>query len=143
MSFKETDCYIPRIWCGEKGTYPKGYKDDGYYNKVGTRYECLKQGIGVGISSTKKKHLPRNSLQQIKYIGEKHEEHFINAGINTIDELLREMGRKTSQQIKDTLHTILGKRNGKKVVLDTKAYNSVLLYLYRHGVVNVPVCKKM
>lgn len=140
--FKEQDCYIPRVWCGEKDTYPKGYVDDGYYTKTGTRYECLKQGIGVGIGTTKKKQLPRTSLQTIKYIGEKHEENFINAGIKTTTDLLKEMGKKTATQIKSTLEAILGKK-GKKTIVDMKAYNSVILYLYRHGVVNVPTCKKI
>lgn len=143
-SFKETTCYIPRVWCGKKDTYPSGYQDDSYYYKAGTRTECLKQGIGVGMASVKKKHLPRNSLQQIKYIGEKHEESFVKAGIKNINDLLREAGSKTSPQIKALLEKILGKAAGKgKKVLDNRAYNSVILYLYRHGVVNVPGCKKM
>ena len=139
MSFKEKDCYIPRVWCGDKDTYPSGYNEDGYYYKVGSRYECLKQGIGVGMGTTRKKHLPANSIQQIKYIGEKHEENFAKAGIDTTDDLVREMGGKTAKQIKGILECILKK--GK--IVDTKAYNSVVLYLYRHGIANVPVCKKI
>lgn len=138
--FNEEECAIPRVWCGEAKTYPKGIKDDGYYYKVGSRYECLKAGIGVGLATEKSKAAPATSLQRIKYVGEKHAESFKKAGIKTLKDLTREMGKKTSTQIATTLKKILKKKNGP---LDTRAYNSTVLYLYRHGVAGVPACIKM
>jgi hypothetical protein len=138
--FNEEDCYVPIPFCGEGDVLPKGKKNDTYYHRLGTRYECLKQGIGVGIHTEKRKDLPKNSLQQIKYIGEKLEGNFVKAGIRDITSLLREAGKKTSTQIESMLRPILKRKNG---VIDERAYNSVVLYLYRHGIANVPKCKKI
>ena len=148
MAFNEKACAIPKIWCGEKDVYPKGYQEDSYYYKVGTRHECLKQGIGAGTYTERKRNLPKTSLQQIKYIGEKHEENFVSAGVKTIDGLIKKVTGMAPSQIKPFLEGVLSKETTttarkKKVVVDTRAYNSVLLYLYRHGVTNLPGCKKV
>lgn len=138
--FRETDCYIPKVWCGKEDKYPQGYHNDSYYIRTGERHECLRQGIGAGIA-TAKKH-PPSSLQNIKYIGDKYEDSFKNAGIKNITDLKKEAKKRSSTQIKSLLEGILSKKNGKKKVVDQRAYNSVILYLYRANV-SVPKCKKI
>jgi hypothetical protein len=139
--FKETDCYIPKIWCGKEDNYPQGYHNDSYYVRTGERHECLRQGIGAGIA-TAKKH-PPSSLQSIKYIGEKYEDAFKKAGIKNTTELKKETKSKTPAQIKKLLEGVLSKKgSGRNKIVDQRAYNSVILYLYRGGI-TVPKCKKI
>ncbi len=136
--FKEADCIIPEIWCGEAATPPK--KKDTIYYKTGTRYECMKKGFGAGTHIERKNYLPATSLQQIKYIGEKHDANFKAAGIKTQKQLVSQMQLKTTSQMETILKKILTKSDG---VLDTKAYNSTVVYLYRHGIASVPACSKI
>ena len=138
--FRETDCYIPKVWCGKEDNYPQGYHNDSYYIRAGERHECLKQGIGAGIA-TAKKH-PPTSLQSIKYIGEKYNESFKDAGIKNTSDLKKETKKRTPAQIKSLLESILSKKNGRKKIIDQRAYNSVILYLYRGGI-STPKCKKI
>jgi len=137
-SFRVQDCIIPEIWCGDKNTPPK--KKDKIYYKIGTRYECMKKGIGAGMHIERNESLPIDSLQQIKYVGEKHELAFKRAGIKTISSLIREMKGRTSKEMEVILKKILSKSDG---VVDGRAYNHVVLYLYKHGIANVPQCKKI
>ncbi len=136
--FKESECIIPQIWCGDASTPPK--KKGTIYSRTGTRYECLKQGFGAGTHTERKNYLPAKSVQQIKYIGPEHEKNFKAAGIKTTTDLIKQTSSKTSSQIEILLKRILVKSNG---VLDGKSYNCVVLYLYQHGVANVPACKKI
>jgi hypothetical protein len=138
--FRKEDCYLPTVWCGESNSLPKKSKGDTYYYKVGSRYECLKQGFGAGSASERKNSLPSNSLEQIKYIGETHDSSFKKEGIKNVDQLVREMSTKSASGIEGFLKRVLSKSNG---VVDMRAYNSVLLYLYRHGNGNLPACKKI
>lgn len=136
--FRQEDCIIPEIWCGESNVAPK--KKGKRYYKTGSRYECLKKGFGSGSNAERLNNLPANSLQRIKYVGEKHEKKFIEAGIKTVKQLITYTSPKTPTQIQSLLKNILTKTNG---ILDTKAYNSTILYLHRHGISNVPKCKKI
>jgi len=138
--FKKEDCYLPTIWCGESNKLPSKQKNDTYYYKVGTRYECLKQGFGAGTHTERKQNLPVNSLEQIKYIGPEHDSSFKREGIKTSNQLIKEMSIKSASGIEGFLKRVLAKSNG---VVDVRAYNSVLLYLYRNGNGNLPVCKKI
>jgi hypothetical protein len=138
--FNPAACAIPQLWCGESENPPKKLDDDTYYFKTGTRYECMKKGFGAGTHIERKNNLSPKSLQQIKYVGEKHEADFKKAGINSTDALVKEMRVKTSSEIASILKRILTKANG---VLDTKAYNSTLLYLYKHGNGGLPACQKL
>ena len=138
--FKKEDCYLPTVWCGESDTLPKKGKNDTYYYKVGSRYECLKQGFGAGTHTERKQSLPVKSLEQIKYIGELHNKAFEAEGIKNVDQLVREMSTKSAAGIEGFLKRVLAKSNG---VVDMRAYNSVLLYLYRNGNSNLPPCKKV
>jgi hypothetical protein len=136
--FNPSNCEIPEIWCGVSDVIPKT-KGKTYY-KIGTRSECLKKGYGAGFYSNKKSGIPDTSLQHIKYVGEIHEQSFRRAGIRNLSNLERETRRKTSKEISMLLKRILTKSGG---ALDTRAYNSVLMYLYQHGNSNLPSCKKI
>lgn len=136
--FNEVACIIPEIWCGNDDTPPK--KKGSIYYKTGTRYECMRKGFGAGTHIERASNLPPASLQQIKYVGEKHEASFKASGINTIPNLISQMKLKTSSEAETILKRILSKSNG---VLDAKAYNATALYLFRHGVPSAPPCKKI
>jgi len=136
--FVETECIIPEIWCGNANKSPK--KKGSIYYKTGTRYECMKKGFGAGTHIERKSKLPANSLQNIKYVGEKHETIFKTSGIKTISQLVSQMKLKTTSEAESILKRILTKSNG---ILDVKAYNSTSLYLYRHGVSSAPPCQKI
>ena len=138
--FVEADCKIPVVWCGESSTPPKKNKSDSYYYKTGSRVECLRSGFGAGTHIERNSNLPTKSLQQIKYVGEKHEKDFKKAGISTTDELVKQLSKKTTKEMEGILKRILIKSDGK---LDARAYNCVVLYLYRHGVGSVPACNKI
>ena len=138
--FDEKKCDIPTIWCGESDKPPKKRKDGSYYYKTGTRYECMKKGFGAGSSIEKKEHRPKDSLQQIKYIGEKHEKNFKKKGIKTTTALIKYCKGKDPKEIEKFLKGALKNSNG---VTDTRSYNCVLLYLYKHGTGNLPSCVKI
>ena len=93
--FDEKLCYQPRIYCGDESKPPKKVKDDSYYYKTGSRRECLTVGIGTGIHIERNSKLSKKSLQQIKYVGEKHEKRFKKVGIENIPALIKEMAKKT------------------------------------------------
>jgi hypothetical protein len=40
--YEEKDAPRPRIWCGRSDTLPAGY------DEIGTSYNCLRKGVGVG-----------------------------------------------------------------------------------------------
>ncbi len=138
--FVMSDCNIPTVWCGLENKFPTKPKDGSYYYKTGNRYECMQKGFGAGMHTERNDNLPANSLQQIKYVGEKHEKDFKKAGIATLDALKKEMGKKSTADIEKTLKKILTKKDGK---LDARAYNCVIVYLYKHGVQSVPACQKI
>jgi hypothetical protein len=123
--FVEADCKIPVVWCGESSAPPT---------------ECLRTGFGAGTHTERNSNLPKSSLQQIKYVGEKHEKDFKRAGISSTDELVKQLSKKTTKEMESILKRILVKSDGK---LDVRAYNCVILYLYRHGVGGVPACNKI
>lgn len=128
--FDKSRCKQPKAWCGKSKTIPDGYKK-------GTRYTCLKQGIGAGMSIEKNKHLPVGSLQRITYIGDHHEQNFRKARILTTKSLVSKAQRLTTDGIKTWLNKVLVKKNGTK---DQRAINSVLLFLYESGVRHTPSC---
>ena len=134
-------CAIPEIWCGNKNTVPvrKDTTNKKYY-KIGTRTECLKKGFGAGWYAKNKETLPSASLQNIKYIGAIHEEKFAASGIRTLSKLKTEMAKKTPEGIKIFLTRVLIKKDG---VLDKRAYNSVVAYLYHSGNPKMPQCFKL
>ena len=134
-NFNPDKCIIPQVWCGDSPNPPTDL--DSKYYKKGSRYECLKKGVGVGLHKSNKKYLPANSLRQIKYVGQMHEKHFIKVGINNTNQLIIEMKNKTSKEVENLLIRILTKSDGK---LDTRTYNSILLFLYENGNSGLPSC---
>lgn len=138
--FVLSDCDIPVVWCGKSDKPPKKAKEGKYYYKTGSRTECLKVGFGAGTHTERNNNLPVDSLQQIKYVGEKHEKDFKAAGIATRSALHKEMKKRTTAEMEKILKRILVRSDG---VLDARAYNSVIVYLYNHGVGAVPACKKI
>lgn len=137
MSYDIEKCVIKKVWCGN-GAIPVAKANQ--YSRKGTRTECLKQGIGAGVYSERRKHLPANSLQQIPYVGEKMEQKFKDAGIKTTDDLVKKLQKKTPEYKKVLLQTIL---RDKKNKLNKKAYNSTIKYLYEKGILNLPSCKNI
>lgn len=131
-------CSIPEIWCGNENRIPKGKGKR--YTKVGSRFECLKKGYGAGFATGKKERLPPTSLQHIKYIGDVHEKSFKTSGIRTLGALEKKMKAKTPKSIELFLKSVLTKSDN---VIDKRAYNSVLVYLYQHGNSRLPQCTKI
>jgi len=92
------------------------------------------------MHTERKKNLPENSLQQIKYVGDVYEKKFKGAGISTISALRSQMSRKSTLEIERFLKRIFTRKGG---ALDQRAYNSTTAHLYRHGNGSVPRCSKI
>lgn len=140
MSFNLDECAIPTVWCGEGNPPPRKPEAQTYYRKTGTRYECMKKGFGAGMYTEKNKGLPPDSLQQIKYVGDIYENKLKAMGINNCTQLRNKLNNKPTSYIKKTLTKIFTRRNK---ILDKRAYNSTLVYLYQHGNGSVPRCSKI
>jgi len=138
MSFEISKCAIPGVWCG-KGAPPKrkGLK---WYHKTGSRYECMQKGFGAGAATERRKNLPDNSLQQIKYVGETYEKKFQKSRIADTDDLIQAAQRRTKASLKTLLRKIFTRRRGG---LDKRAYNSTIVFLYQHGIGHVPPCSEI
>lgn len=140
MSFDINKCDIPTIWCGDK-SIPKKKKGSGsVYTRKGTRVECMRKGFGAGMYKEINKGLSKNSLRQIKYVGEKHESLFVKHKINNIKDLIKISKTLSSSAFEKLLKKVLTRKDDK---LDKRAYNSVLRYLYLKGITKLPECKKI
>lgn len=131
-------CSIPSVWCGSK-TMPAPTQDV-TYTRPGTSLECMKKGFGAGAWTEKKKLLPPNSLQQIKWVGEKYEGEFVTRGISDTDDLIGWAREHDVDELEELLRDVFTKRGG---ALDGKAFNSCLMFLYRHGVGDLPQCEQL
>jgi len=137
--FNRGRCSIPTVYCGDKDQIPTtGPSRDTHYSRRGTARECLSKGFGAGMITEKLKNLTLNSLQRIKYIGDKYEQKFVDVGITNTDRLVTEMRRLNAENINRVLCEILRRKNG---VVDKRAFNSVLLFLDDNGVNNLPECE--
>ena len=136
MSFDKNKCVIRKIYCGN-GKVPKDTASKKYSRK-GTNYECLKRGYGISEWNHRKKQLSINSLQQISYIGPVYEKRFKNHKICSIKSLIKKTGEMSAAEKKTLLQKVCKKSND---VIDQKAYNSVVLFLYEQGIKNLPECK--
>ncbi len=134
MSFDEKKCRIPTVYCGT-GNVP-GDDDDVKYTGKGNSYQCMQKGFGAGMHTERRKSLGASSLQTIKYVNEKHEASFKRDGVNTIT-MLKQKCRNMSR---DQISTFLKKHLKKGDTVDKKAYNMVLLHLYRNGMSTLPQC---
>lgn len=139
--FNISECAIPSVWCGKNNKPPKRKSDDDtYYIRVGTRYECMQKGFGAGTHTERGKNLPESSLQKIRYVGETYEKKFKRSGVKNLSELQRYAKKKSRNELEKYLKRIFTRVDKK---LDQRAYNSCIVYLYRHGVGHVPRCSKI
>lgn len=118
-------------------------KENIKYTEKGTPIYCLQKGIGTGMYLERKKNLPFMSLQMIKYIGEQYENKFFKKNIKTITDLFKYVKQHTKKQNEDLLKSVLKMRNN---VIDYKAYNSVIHFLYFSQEIPInklPLCKKI
>lgn len=132
MAFDRKKCIIKTVYCGN------GKINKSKHSKKGNSYECLRQGVGAGVYSERKKGLSENSLQQIKYVGPVFEANFRKKGIRTKSGLLTKMDSLTATQKKKLLKSVFTRSNG---CVDYRGYNSVLLFLNDSRVKNLPVCE--
>jgi len=141
--FNPLQCLIPTVYCGNKDIPPK-YKtgDKNIFKRKGTSRECFTKGFGAGMYSNKLKNTPGGSLKTIPYIGERYESNFkeYTPRINNTDDLMKFCKTKTIDHIYKMLRKVLLKKNN---IVDEKAYNSVLMYLYDSGIKKLPVCVKL
>lgn len=136
MSFDTDRCIIKGVYCGD-GNIPLDRAK--YYSGLGTRNQCMKKGFGAGMATERRKTLPANSLQNISYVGDVMEQNLIQNGIKNLDDLKVLFKGASKDQMKIILKNSLINKNG---VINKKAYNSVLMYLYNSGLKNLPKCKK-
>lgn len=143
MSFKVAKCKIPTIYCGASKKIPslkESTSIDSYYYKKGTATECVKKGYAAGMINEKLKNLPKNSIQQIKYVGEIYEKRFAIKKIKTTTQLINYVKKNNKTSIDKLLKNVYKKSNG---TFDSRAYNSTLIFLYTNGYNNLPTCKKI
>jgi hypothetical protein len=139
--FNIGDCKIPTVWCGNgKVPLKNKYNKNSKYCRKGTRLECFRKGMGKGMYDEIGKKLPKNSLRNIYYIGDKYENKFKENGVKNISELKKKINNNTVSQNKKFLLKILTKKNKK---LDVRAYNSTLFFLHDLGLRKIPMCQKI
>jgi len=136
MDFDPDRCAVPCVWCGN-GVLPTRIQNNKKYTREGTKFECMKKGFGSGMYAERAKHLPATSLQNIKYVGNEYEGKFAQRNIKTIQDLRTKAKNKAA--LTKVLKEVFTKSNG---VLDKRAYNATLLYLYQHGIGNLPQCDR-
>jgi hypothetical protein len=134
MSFDPNQCDIPSVWCGKR-TRPKTGNGK-RYTRNGTPYECMQQGFGAGHYTERNRRLPNNSLLQLKYVTDIHEQRFIEYGINTKNDLLNHLNNLNQSEKRELLEYIFTSNN----TLDKKAYNSTLMFLYNQSMQTLPNC---
>jgi hypothetical protein len=140
--FDIESCKIPTVYCGTKTTLPPRQKnEDFYYTRIGTPHECMSKGFGAGINTSETKGISPNSLRKIKYVGEVYVQHFEDEGINNINSLIKYANNNPKGSLEKLLKRVFVKKDG---VLDKRAYNSTLMYLFRNsGQKALPVCQKI
>jgi hypothetical protein len=131
MPLDRSKCVTQKVWCG-KGSLPHGNG----YSRAGTPFECLQQGFGAGKYSEKEKHLPFDSLQRIKYVGETHEASFKKEKIRNLKDLTS-FAKDNPSKLERMLKKVLMKKDDR---LDVRAYNHVLLWLDDQRVSKLPSC---
>jgi hypothetical protein len=137
MAFNPDGCYIPSVYCGnEDRKYP--YREgENEYMRAGTRHECMQKGFGAALAQTTKKTLPRENLQQIRFVGPKFEQAFKSQNIHSTRQLLEYARRHSTLDLERLLTRVFQTQTQ---LLYGKGYNSVLLWLYRNGTRELPQC---
>lgn len=134
--FDLSKCSIPTYWCGSGDELPPE-KDGRRYVRKGTPTECLRIGVGVGKYTVLRERLPPTSLQQIKYVGDKYEEKFRRYNISSLSHLVNYAQTHSPTDLQKLLRAVYTKSSK---VVDLRAYNSTLSYLYQRGVLRLPQC---
>ena len=133
MSFDVSKCALSTVWCGNKNIkYPKR-EGNKVYTKKGTPYECMQKGYGAGANSGKNP----NSVGSIPYVSDTYVKRFKAEGIKTKNDLLDKLKIMSGVDKRNFLNRILKNKSGNT---DTKAYNSVVYYLYTNNVRSLPSC---
>jgi len=134
MPFDRKKCIFKGVYCGTKQL------DRTKYTRKGTGYECLKQGFGAGEYSNRKKSLPENSLQLIKYVGPVFETNFKKKRIGSTTSLINKMRGMSAVEKRNVLKSVFTRSNG---CVDYRGYNSLLLFLDSAGVSRLPKCEQL
>lgn len=134
-------CKIPKVYCGN-GDWKTAKPSNNYtrYYKNGTRYECMKSGFGAGMISEKRKDLPKNSLQNIPYVGPVYESNFKRKKITSLNKLYDRVEDMKEDKIRKLLEDVFTKSND---AIDFRAMNSTIMHLYNEGYHNMPECEEL
>jgi len=124
--FNPRRCYL-NIWCGNP---PK----PAVYRRIGTPYECLRKGYGIGKHST---HQNPRSLDALPYMTDARKTILRRLQITNLFTLLTHVNnfpsyRETRQFLENDLSLINGEH-----------FNKMVLFLYEKGIPNtkLPKCK--
>jgi hypothetical protein len=137
MAFNIQKCYIPTVYCGDKERQYPYYENDNLYTGKGTTNQCMRKGFGAASAIESKKNLAKTNLQQIRYVGPKFEQAFIEKKIEDIPALLKYAKSHSATQINKLLRQVFLNANGS---LNGKGLNSTLIYLYKNGNSKLPQC---
>jgi len=132
--FNREDCVIRTAYCGN-GAVPRDTLNK-KYSRAGTREECLKKGIGVGSAQERAKKIPKNSLQQITYIGPVYEANFKAQRVGNLTQLKTVVASKENKR--QFIERCCTRKSGG---VDQRAVNAVLMYLHDSGVRELPRCR--
>ena len=141
MAFRFSDCAVPTVWCGNGAVPQRDPESDTRYRRAGTRVECMRKGFGAGKYTEISRRLPAHSLRKIKYLSVDHDARLRDAGITRLNHLVHYAQTHAPEEINEFLQEIF--TQGGTQPLDRKAYNSTLVYLYRHGVGELPRCTRI
>ena len=139
MAFRFSECAIPTVWCGKGARPARDPEKETRYKKVGSRTECMQKGFGAGKYTEIGKRLPNNSLERIKYVNGDHVQEFRDQDITTTTQLINFAQNHTTEELQTLLRDVFGHGN----TLEKKPHNAVLMYLYRHGVGELPRCSRI
>lgn len=141
-NFNYEECLIPSVYCGSNTTFPNIDRVGGIrYERKGTAPECLKKGFGAGMMIERAKN-SKSVFKDIKYLDPKYIKNMSDDKETPVDTLSELMGR--AQSLTTIEFNLFLRRNlVKNGSLDKRAYNSVLMYLYNHGIDVLPRCEKI
>ena len=134
MSFVKSKCVIRKIYCGEK---PIPHDTATVkYSRAGSSYECMKRGYGAALANTRQ--LTTKDVRNIKYIGDAYAKNLKRKRITSLNTLVSKTKNMTAAEKKALFMSCCKKSNG---IVDHRAVNSLIMYLYEKGVDQLPACK--
>lgn len=142
--FDPRDCELKTVWCGDTPRPLNKTNNTGIkikYTRDGSRGECLKKGIGAGLSQERSKTLSKLSLQQIPYIGETFEKKINEYGIYNLTNLQTFLKRQNDTQVENFIIDVTTDKKGR---INSNAFNSLVWYIYQNKYVSddfLPSCK--